>query len=289
MPRKKELIAYKHNRIVDFRDCEVKKIDPLTKNQMKIIALIATKVNSGDEDHKTYTMSFAEFSKLTRVNETNYEAVYETARKLTKLGIDIKHKNGDIIIFNWLQDVKISAHKGIIEYHISPTLLPHLKHSMHNKNFTKIHLLDYMPLSSKHATALYEFLAKWQEAGKVKITVPELRAFLRVETKYARNNNFIARCISEPIADINENAKNAFTVRVEYHYQDARKNVKAITFHITKIKKNEEKKATTPTQKTPKTTKPKVKKTAAKKATAKKNKAFKKAYETIQNIPVHPD
>lgn len=281
MAKKHQLIAYKNNRLVCFADCEIKQLDPLTKNQMKIVTLSATKVNSEDEPHKYYEMSFKEFAKLANVNKDDYTAIYKQVRKLTRLGVDVKDKDGTLIMFKWMQDVKIKD--GIIQYRLNDTLLEYYKITKTTKKFSKIHLLDYMPLQSKYSVQLYEFLCKWQNAGQVKQTVEQIREQLQLKkTTYSRPYDFYVNCLKNPLEEINENAKNAFTVIAEYEYGD-KKTVKAVTFHIKKIK-SDPAPITPPPEEPPtpeKTEKPKPKSISTKK--------FKKGYEALQNTEPHPD
>lgn len=275
MAKKQQLIAYKHNRLIYFGDSEVKKLDALTKNQMKIVTLSATKVNSDDEPHKVYEMSFREFAKLAKIDENNYDDIYKEAKKLARLGVDVIRPDGAIMIFNWLNSVIIEKKSGKITYEIDKNLLPFYKVAKASKQFSKIHLLDYMPLQSKYSVRLYEFLAKWQNAGKVYQTIEQLRQQLQVEkNKYTRVSNFVARCITEPLKEISINAKNAFSVKAEYEYGN-KKNVIAVTFFINKIKS--ESINTPPVQE------------ESSKPTARQTKKFKNAYDALQNVPPHPD
>lgn len=275
MAKKQPLIAYKHNRLIYFGDCEVKKLDVLTKNQMKIVTLSATKVNSEDESHKVYEMSFREFAKLAKIDENNYDDIYKEAKKLARLGVDVIRPDGAIMIFNWLNSVIIEKKSGKITYEIDKNLLPFYKVAKASKQFSKIHLLDYMPLQSKYSVRLYEFLAKWQNAGKVYQTIEQLRQQLQVEkNKYTRVSNFVARCITEPLKEISINAKNAFSVEAEYEYGN-KKNVTAVTFFINKIKSESTNTPPVPEE--------------SSKPNARQTKKFKNAYDALQKVPPHPD
>ena len=279
MAQKQQLIAYKHNRLIYFADCKIKKHDILTKNQMKIVTLSATKVNLDDETHKVYEMTFKEFAKLAKIDENNYDDIYKEAKKLARLGIDVIRPDGSIMIFNWLNSVIIEKNSGKINYEIDKNLLPFYKVAKHDKQFSKIHLLDYMPLQSKYSVRLYEFLCKWQNAGQVRQTAEQIREQLQLKkTTYSRPYDFYINCLKNPLKEINENAKNAFSVTAKYEYGD-KKTVKAVTFHINKIKSATEPEPAEPI--TPPPTPEKPKKTSTKK--------FKKGYDALSNTEPHPD
>jgi len=237
MKKNKSLITYKYNRIIYFGDAiKVKCVDKLTKNQAKIAILSASKVNSDDTHDSQYTITFKEFAELANIKSDEHEYIYKEVKKLTKLGIDIVDKDGKIIIFNWLNEVAIEPKTGIITYYIDRRLLPFYKLAKKTKQFTKINLLDYMLLKSKYSVVLYEFLAMWQKAGRVKQTINQLREQLQVnKNKYRVAKDFVRYCIKEPINDINLNAKNAFTVDVEYE-KGSRNTVLTVTFFIKTIK-----------------------------------------------------
>lgn len=237
---KKQLVAYKNTQIIYLGDCEVKHWDELTQNQLKIAMYSAAKVKPEDTHETEYVMTFQEFSDLCKFESdggTNYEKIYREARKLARSGVDFKNKDGEIIIFNWLDRVSISPKSGMVRYHLDPRLLPFYKTK--KGTFAIVNLLDYMPLRGKYALLLFEFLAKWKNHGKVYQTIEDLRNQFHVPAgKYKRPYDFMAQIINRAVEEINEKVKHSFHVDVT-EKRGKRSVVEGVTFYIKPINKKE--------------------------------------------------
>ena len=236
--KKPNLVAFKSNQIIYLGDCKVKHWDELTPNQLKIAMYSAAKVTETDTAETQYTLTFREFADLCKFDEdssggANYEKIYREAKKLARSGVDYVTKEGDIIIFNWLNNVMVSPRSGTVTYTLDPRLLPFYK--TQRGTFAIVNLLDYMPLRGKYSLLLHEFLAKWQSKGCVFQTVEQLRFQLRVPAgKYKRIIDFMAWVLRPAIEEINEKAEHAFKVRVE-EKRGKYNRIEGITFYINQI------------------------------------------------------
>lgn len=236
--KKSDLVAFKSNQIIYLGDCQVKHWDELTPNQLKIAMYSAAKVQPDDTSETKYTMSFREFADLCKFDEDTtggaaYDRIYREARKLARSGVDFVTKEGDTVIFNWLNSVRISPKSGTVKYKLDESLLPFYK--TQKGTFAIVNLLDYMPLRGKYALLLHEFLAKWQSKGCVFQTVEQLRLQLRVpEGKYKRIIDFMAWVLRPALEEINEKAQHAFKARVE-EKRGKYNRIEGITFYIEPI------------------------------------------------------
>jgi plasmid replication initiation protein len=195
----------------------------------------AAQVQQSDTSETKYCMTFQQFFDLCKMTEggENYKRVFAEARKLTRLGIDFTDKNGDLVGFNWLASVRVSPKKGEVVYTISAELMPFYKTKQ--GTFAVIHLLDYMPLRSKYALMLYEFLAKWQNDGKVYQSIEQLREQLQVpDDLYPRTVDFLRRVVKGAVDEINEKASTAFTVKM-FEQRVSNRKVTGIMFVIKPI------------------------------------------------------
>ena len=240
-PRKSDLVAFKSNQIIYLGDCQVKHWDELTPNQLKIAMYSAAKVQQEDTAETQYTMTFREFADLCKFDEdssggANYEKVYREAKKLARSGVDFVTKEGDTVIFNWLDRVTVSPRSGTVTYSLDPRLLPFYK--TQRGTFAIVNLLDYMPLRGKYSLLLHEFLAKWQSKGCIYQSIEQLREQLRVpQNKYKRTVDFMRRVVDGAVDEINEKAEHAFRVRIE-EKRGVRDAVEGITFYIDHIRKS---------------------------------------------------
>ncbi|MFA6105964.1 MAG: replication initiation protein [Patescibacteria group bacterium] len=232
----KRLIAYKHNKIIDFRNYIVKHIDKLTINQFKLMMLSCAKVKDNDTGNTDYTISFKEFTKLTGAKREDYKTIYKEAKALASLGVDVVDTDGNILIFKWLTRVMIVPGTGVIEYRIDDRLLPFYKTDPCTKEYTKIIIDNLMTMRSKYALVLYELFSQWQNKGYYKQTVNQLKVLFEIkENEYKRQTDFINKCVIKAVEEINEKAQSIFNIEIEFVY-GARKSVSSVIFHINKSK-----------------------------------------------------
>lgn len=236
---KTQVKAFKSTQIIYLGDCEVKHWDELNSNQLKIAMFSASKVQENDTGETKYIMKFKDFADLCKFDEdtsggANYEKIYKECKKLARSGVDFINKQGKIIIFNWLDRVTIDPKGGKVIYYLDPRLLPFYKTQV--GTFAIINLLDYMPLRGKYALMLFEFLAKWQNAGEVYQTIDQLRDQLRIAVnKYTQTRDFFNKVINPAVEEIN--AKTEYTFKVEVQERRGKHDtVEGINFVLKSIK-----------------------------------------------------
>lgn len=197
-------IACKDNQLIQLRGQIIRR-DPLSATQQKIVTYSAALVKPDDEPGKRYEMTIKDFAELCGITKGGevYQSVYREASNLKRRGLDyVENETGDIILVSFLEDVRISRKKGTISYRLPESLIPFYK--QYSSQFTKINLLEYMPMRGKYALLLYELLLSWQAKGKVYYPIEGLRRLLEVPTgKYTRTDNFMMRVINPAIEEIN--------------------------------------------------------------------------------------
>lgn len=235
----RQLLAYKSNQIICIGDAQVKQWDELSSNQLKLAMYSASKVKLEDTQETVYTMTFQEFAKLCCYEETggkDHKRIFGEARKLSKLGVDFIASNGDLVGFNWINSVRVSPKSGTLTYNLDKALLPFYKTK--KGSFAIINLLDYMPLRGRYALLLYEFLAKWQNSGKVYQAIEDIRSQLRVPYgKYKRPYDLMTQIVDRAVEEINEKVECSFHVRI-VSKRGKRSTVEGVTFYIDPIEKS---------------------------------------------------
>ena len=163
----------------------------------------------------------------------DYKRIFAEARKLSKLGVDFVAADGTLIGFNWLLGVHVSPKSGTVTYSIEDDLLPFYK--TRSGAFALIELGDYMRLRGKYALLLYEFLAKWRNAGQVYQSIPALRQQLQVpDKKYPRIVDFLAWVVKPAVDEINEKTEVSFKIQTTEKRGNHRK-LEGILFSIAPI------------------------------------------------------
>lgn len=80
---------------------------------------------------------------------------------------------------NWLSASRYHHKKGFVELEFSPQLKPYLLSL--KRSFTMYRLENVLLLKSKYSIRLYEILKRWQNFGRCKFTIEELRGLLDID------------------------------------------------------------------------------------------------------------
>ena len=233
-----KLQAFKSNKIIYIGDAQrVIRVDELTAIQLKIAMFTASQVGPDDTAETLYKMTYRQFAGLCGLSEEtnggeNYKRVFDEAEKLLNLGLRFVDADGSLVGFNWLAFVQVTPKKGELNYSLSSGLLPFYK--TRQASFAIIPLSDYMPLRSKYSLMLYEFLAKWKNAGQVYQTIAQLREQLQISPEIHKRIVDLRRLIETCVAEINATAINGFTVKIT-EKRGQRENTEGITFVITPV------------------------------------------------------
>ena len=244
--------AYKSMQIIDLGGCKIKEWQDLTLNQRKLTMLSASKVLPTDEPDKRYQITFDEYMTLcqdrddpaptdpakpdyARDGGNTYDRIYRDAKALSGRGVSYWTKDNRLIIFNWLDRVEIDYERHIISYNIDPRLLPY--YTTQRSAFALVKLLDYMPLKSKYALLLYEYLARWQKDKNFTVKIPELRAALQIaDNQYPKPSDLLRWVVAPAVKEINRNAKYGFTITL-LDFRGPRNKFMGFDFLIEQIKR----------------------------------------------------
>jgi len=215
---------------------QVLRRDPLTETKRKIIALEASKVKPDDTPETVYNVKIKEFAELCNIKRNGrvYEEVFAEIYELKTKAIAFVNEDGTISIESYLDRIRINRETASVSYQIPEALLPHFK--MYAQ-FTKLDLLEYMPMRGQYALLLYELLMSWRKAGQVYYSLENLRQLLEVpEGAYPKNADLLRYVVYAPLDQINERTKGK-KIKYELKYGYRRK-IEGITFFIPKDKES---------------------------------------------------
>lgn len=240
--KNKQLTYIKSNDLIQMRGAVIRR-DPLSETKRKIIALEASKVQETDTPDTVYTLTAKELIDLCGVekNGRTYEQIFAEIYDLKTKTIAFVNKRGKISIESYMDKIEIDRENGNATYKIPEALLPHFKRYA---QFTKLDLIEYMPLRGQYALLLYELLMSWREKGEVYYTLDQLRQLLEVpEGAYPRTADLLRYTVYEPLKQVNQRLAGK---KIKYELKHGyRRKVEGVTFFIPKVK--DEKTAEPPT------------------------------------------
>ena len=231
-----KLTYVKSNDMIQVRGQVIRR-DPLSETKRKIIAFEASMVQDNHTHETVFTIPIKEFAEICEIapssrNGDYYDNTFAEIYDLKTKAIAFVNERGNISIESYMDNIEVNRKEGTVSYTIPKALIPHFK--MYSQ-FTKLDLLEYMPMRGQYALLLYELLMSWREAGSVYYTLEDLRRLLEVpEGAYPKNADFLRYVIYQPLEQVNERIKGR-KIKYELKYGYRRK-VEGVTFLIPKIK-----------------------------------------------------
>jgi len=219
---------YKSNDIIQIHG-QVLRRDPLSEGQRKIIAIVAAKVDIDDTADTTYTMTVSEIIKTNGLQKNGklYDRIFNEIYELRSKTIALIGADSEIFIESYMDKIKIDRKTALVTYHIPETILPHFKG---NFPFTRLDLLEYLPIRGQYALMLYELLASRREDEVIYYTLEDLRRLLEVpEGAYPKSADFLRHVIYLTIGQINKRTQGSIEYKLKYGY---RRKIEGVTFFI---------------------------------------------------------
>ena len=193
----------------------------------RIVALVASKVRTDDEDFLTYRIPVAE---LTGVSDENlrgnqYQEIRKSILHLAKATILIQ---GEKNPRNFMMYPIFSAcgyEDGHLIARFDPDLKPHFLNLQ--RQFTEYSLSQFLLLPSCYSQRIFEFLKSWENTQEVIVLVEELQELLSTP-KFMKDNfkNFRIRVLEKAHKDINEKT----SLRYDWEPVKTGRKVTAIRF-----------------------------------------------------------
>lgn len=201
----------------------------LTLIQQKIILLMASLINTKDEDFKFYQVPVKDIKKLLKIEDRKYQSFNQLLKdsvvNLIKTPLFIENKEtGRWIALPWIASAEYIPGKGIIEFEFSEKLKPYL---LQLKTVYKSYRLKYViNLRSTYSIRIYELLKQYEVVGNRKIQLDELKKKLGVDDKHKRYNNFKRKCLEVAKKELAEKSDISF----DYKEITTARKVTAIDF-----------------------------------------------------------
>lgn len=195
--------------------------------ELKIMCLMATQVQAGDEDFKTYFLRIQDLKEELQISSNSLNERLELiVERMIKRVIKLRDKNGNLIQFPMITRAEHQNKKGIIGLRFSPDLKPHMLNL--KEKYTSYYDSNIIHLSSHYSMRIYEFLKQYEKIGTRTMSVLEIKRKLDIEDKYEQYGMFKKKVILPAQKDLQTNCDIGFVFN---EIKKARK-VMAIKFDI---------------------------------------------------------
>lgn len=162
----------------------------------RIVALVASKVRTDDEDFFTYKIPVSE---LTGVSDENlrgnqYREIAQSIAHLGKATIRIQGNNPR----NFRQYNIFSMcgyENGYLIARFDPDLKPHFLGLQ--EKFTEYNLMQFLLLPSTYSQRIFEYLKSWDDKPELEISLLEFHKMLNTPESYRKNFKELRRWVLE--------------------------------------------------------------------------------------------
>lgn len=200
----KEIITAQSQFVVMRNELIQKSRYQLSLTEQKIILFMVSKITPYDEPHTEYNFSFKEFESVCHLKKggNTKTLIKEAFHNLRTKPVEITLSEDETVITGWFNDARINTKTQTISVEFSRHLKPYLYNLQ--TFYTMFCLENVLPMNSKYAIRLYEYLKSIKSKGyKQTVALEELRERCGVGEKYTKYKDFRVNVIEPALADIN--------------------------------------------------------------------------------------
>lgn len=179
----------------------------------------------------TFRVNINELNELAEIDQKNYKLIDKALDNLMK-AVTLTNDNKHIIKLVPVTFVNVDILKGEYVFRLERLVIQLLRQTDY---FTKLNLLEFNPLKSKHSIILFEHLKRYEKLKNIpEMSVDLLREITDTTKKYPNFNN-----LQQKVLDVAVNEINAYTnYNVSYELIKARAKtrpkVSAVQFYFSK-------------------------------------------------------
>lgn len=224
--RQEEIKRKRGYMVVKSSDLIQKSRYSMNAQEQNILAVVISAIKRDDEPDKMYSITIKEFCEICNIdysNGKNYEDVKNALKSFADESIWVRQPDGKEVLLRWLNRVEINPNSGLIQYNFHEAMTPYLFGL--KKRYTQYELNYYLPLSSKYAKRLYEYLkSQIDDLGGITLTIETLKDKIDA-TVYERFPDFRRNALEPAIREINTytDIKVSYALRKQnraYYYID---------------------------------------------------------------------
>lgn len=189
------------------------------------------KIKFENYQSNTFRVNINELNELADIDQKNYKLLSKALDNLMKV-VTLTNDNKHIEKLVPVTYVKVDILTGEYVFRLEELVINLLRQTDY---FTKLNLLEFNPLKSKHSIILFEHLKRYEKLKLIpELSVEELRKITDTQKKYPNFNN-----LQQYVLDVAVNEINEFTnYNVSYELIKARAKtrpkVSAVQFYFSK-------------------------------------------------------
>ncbi len=208
----------------------------LSLQEQRLILLMVSKIKPDDRNFHVYQIAIKDFNRIVGIiGEASYQRTKELTKKLLERSLQIIKDNSTLQV-SWLSSAEYFEGKGYVELSFDPKLKPYLLQL--KEFFTRYRLQHVIRLKSAYSIKLYELLKQYENIGRRKIGLDELRHKLGLKPdEYPLYANFKQKILSRVQTELNAFTDLSFST-IEQKYG---RKVIGIVFVISKNKQQQPK------------------------------------------------
>ncbi|EJR28758.1 MULTISPECIES: replication initiation protein [Bacillus cereus group] len=195
-------LQIKEDNIVSKSNTLIEANSRLNLVEQKMLLCLASNIEPGDRDFKTYVFPIRQFHNLLGLKgATKYTELSKITKELLSKVIEIR-VGDELIQVSWISSAIYNQNKGTIDIRFDPLLKPFLL-ELSNK-FTSYKLANVIKLKSTYAIRIYELLKQYEDLKERTISLESLRYFLDAIDVYPNYANFKQRVLKPSQKELNQ-------------------------------------------------------------------------------------
>lgn len=189
------------------------RLNGMTLQQLRFFSIYLAKINARDVNTRKVIFKLEDFQKIMEIGRMNIQHFQEVTNGLLCKVYNQMNDDGGYTGFTLFKRCRIFKDKETedwsVEIEASDDALPLMFNI--KKNYFKYQLWNALRLKSANQIRMYELLKQYEKAGKLEITVKNLRDRLDMTTEYPRWDRFRARVLDSCQQALAENTDITYT------------------------------------------------------------------------------
>lgn len=189
------------------------------------------KIKFENYQSNTFRVNINELNELADITQKDYKLLSKALDNLMKV-VTLTNDNKHIEKLVPVTYVKVDILTGEYVFRLEELVINLLRQTDY---FTKLNLLEFNPLKSKHSIILFEHLKRYEKLKQIpELSVEELRKITDTQKKYPNFNNLQQYVLDVAVSEINEFTNYNVSYTVIKTRAKTRPKVSAVQFYFSK-------------------------------------------------------
>lgn len=189
------------------------------------------KIKFENYQSNTFRVNINELNELAEIDQKNYKLIDKALDHLMK-AVTLTNDNKRIEKLVPVTYVKVDISSGEYVFRLEELVIDLLRQTDY---FTKLNLLEFNPLKSKHSIILFEHLKRYEKLKNIpEMSVDLLREITDTTKKYPNFNNLQQKVLDVAVNEINEFTNYNVSYELIKARAKTRPKVSAVQFYFSK-------------------------------------------------------